>query len=71
VFREPYEANSQEVDSLLQTATVWNAEIDSELLPPPGQIVCINGYTNLIAYRGAICQFTTRLIQLSWEGQED
>ncbi|ETI57090.1 hypothetical protein L914_21566 [Phytophthora nicotianae] len=71
VFREPYEANSQEVDSLLLTATVWSAEIDSEFLPPPGQIVCINGYTNLKAYGGAICQLTTRFSQLSWEGQED
>ncbi|ETM33113.1 hypothetical protein L914_19607 [Phytophthora nicotianae] len=34
---QPYEANSQEVDSLLLTATVWNAEIDSELLPPRGK----------------------------------
>ncbi|KAG6952912.1 hypothetical protein JG687_00012720 [Phytophthora cactorum] len=36
VFKTPYEANREDVDSMLLTVTVWNMESDSELLPTPG-----------------------------------
>ncbi|KAG2821353.1 hypothetical protein PC111_g11052 [Phytophthora cactorum] len=35
VFRDPYEANRQDIDSILLTATLWNLESGSELLPRP------------------------------------
>ncbi|KAE8993697.1 hypothetical protein PR002_g20157 [Phytophthora rubi] len=67
VFKVSYEANRQDIDSLLLTATLWNLESDSELLPSPGTIVDINEYSNLQLYNGTQCQLTTRLSQLSWE----
>ncbi|KAE9270107.1 hypothetical protein PR003_g30935 [Phytophthora rubi] len=67
VFKVSYEANRQDIDSLLLTATLWNLENDSELLPSPGTIVDINEYSNLQLYNGRQCQLTTRLSQLSWE----
>ncbi|KAG2850520.1 hypothetical protein PC113_g16709 [Phytophthora cactorum] len=36
VFKTPYEANREDVDSMLLTVTVWNMESDSELLPTSG-----------------------------------
>jgi hypothetical protein len=69
VFRDPYESNHQEIDSLLVTATEWNVESDSELLPSPGGIVEISDYTNLQLYGDTKCQLTTRLSQLNWEGR--
>ncbi|EGZ17924.1 hypothetical protein PHYSODRAFT_502127, partial [Phytophthora sojae] len=67
VFKASYEANRQEIDSLLLTATLWNLECDSELLPTPGTIVDINKYINLQLYNDTQCQLTTRLGQHSWE----
>ncbi|EGZ10190.1 hypothetical protein PHYSODRAFT_522144, partial [Phytophthora sojae] len=67
VFKTSYEANRQEIDFLPLTATLWNLECDSELLPTPGSIVDINEYTNLQLYNDTQCQLTTRLGQLSWE----
>ncbi|KAE9023815.1 hypothetical protein PR003_g31305 [Phytophthora rubi] len=67
VFKVSYEANRQDIDSLLLTATLWNLESDSELLPSPGTIVDINEYSNLQLYNDTQCQLTTRLSQLSWE----
>ncbi|KAE9195063.1 hypothetical protein PF005_g17427 [Phytophthora fragariae] len=67
VFKVSYEPNRQDIDSLLLTATLWNLESDSELLPSPGTIVDINEYSNLRLYNGTQCQLTTRLSQLSWE----
>ncbi|KAE8972983.1 hypothetical protein PF005_g25133 [Phytophthora fragariae] len=52
VFKMSYEANRQDIDSLLLTATLWNLESDSELLPSPGTIVDINEYSNLQLYNG-------------------
>ncbi|KAE9163986.1 hypothetical protein PF005_g30214 [Phytophthora fragariae] len=67
VFKVSYEANRQDIDSLLLTATLWNLESDSELFPSPGTIVDINEYSNLQLYNDTQCQLTTRLSQLSWE----
>ncbi|KAE8967841.1 hypothetical protein PR001_g27976 [Phytophthora rubi] len=67
VFKVSHEANRQDIDSLLLTATLWNLESDSELLPSPGTIVDINEYSNLQLYNDTQCQLTTRLSQLSWE----
>ncbi|KAE8980430.1 hypothetical protein PR002_g24130 [Phytophthora rubi] len=69
VFRDRYESNRQEIDSLLMTATVWNVESDSELLPTPGCVVEISDYTNLQLYGDTQCQLTTRLSQINWEGK--
>ncbi|KAE9004403.1 hypothetical protein PR001_g16539 [Phytophthora rubi] len=69
VFRDRYESNCQEIDSLLVTATVWNVESDSELLPTPGCVVEISDYTNLQLYGDTQCQLTTRLSQINWEGK--
>ncbi|KAG2885186.1 hypothetical protein PC117_g25639 [Phytophthora cactorum] len=51
VFRDPYEANRQDIDSILLTATLWNLESGSELLPRPGTVVNIDEYSNLQLYR--------------------
>ncbi|KAE9162504.1 hypothetical protein PF004_g30469 [Phytophthora fragariae] len=67
VFKMSYEANLQDIDSLLSTAMFWNLKSDSELLPSPGTIVDINEYSNLQLYNDTQCQLTTRLSQLSWE----
>ncbi|KAE9169134.1 hypothetical protein PF002_g30440 [Phytophthora fragariae] len=67
VFKVSYEANLQDIDSLLSTAMFWNLKSDSELLPSPGTIVDINEYSNLQLYNDTQCQLTTRLSQLSWE----
>ncbi|KAE8965244.1 hypothetical protein PF011_g28372 [Phytophthora fragariae] len=67
VFKVSYEANRQDIDSLLLTAMLWNLKSDSELLPSPGTIVDINEYSNLQLYNDTQCQLTTRLSQLSWE----
>ncbi|KAG6945790.1 hypothetical protein JG688_00016379 [Phytophthora aleatoria] len=67
VFRDPYEANRQDIDSILLTATLWNLESGSELLPRPGTVVNIDEYSNLQLYRDSQCQITTRLSQLNWE----
>lgn len=69
VFFEKYEDHRPEVDSLLLTATLCNLESTSKLLPRPGLIVDINDYTSLQAYGGNQCQLTTRLSNLTWEGQ--
>ncbi|KAE8982001.1 hypothetical protein PR002_g23658 [Phytophthora rubi] len=66
VFKVSYEANRQDIDSLLLTATLWNLESDSKLLLSPGTIVDINENSNLQLYNGTQCQLTTRLSQLSW-----
>ncbi|KAG6973979.1 hypothetical protein JG688_00003285, partial [Phytophthora aleatoria] len=63
----PYEPNRQDIDLLLLTATLWNLESRSELLPRPGTVVDIDGYSNLQPYRHTQCQLTTRLSQLNWE----
>ncbi|KAG2978261.1 hypothetical protein PC120_g25354 [Phytophthora cactorum] len=67
VFRDPYEANRQDIDSILLTATLWNLESGSELLPRPGTVVNIDEYSNLQLYRDSQCQLTTRLSELNWE----
>ncbi|KAF1786142.1 hypothetical protein GQ600_27496 [Phytophthora cactorum] len=67
VFQDPYEANRQDIDSILLTATLWNLESGSELLPRPGTVVNIDEYSNLQLYRDSQCQLTTRLSQLNWE----
>ncbi|KAE8974482.1 hypothetical protein PR002_g25903 [Phytophthora rubi] len=54
VFKVSYEANRQDIDSLLLTATLWNLESDSELLPSSGTIVDINEYSNLQLYNGKV-----------------
>ncbi|KAG2844180.1 hypothetical protein PC113_g18450 [Phytophthora cactorum] len=67
VFRDPYELNRQDIDSLLLTATLWNLESGAELHPRPGTVVDIDEYSNLQLYRDTQCQRTTRLSQLNWE----
>ncbi|KAF1779988.1 hypothetical protein GQ600_24871 [Phytophthora cactorum] len=64
---DPYEANRQDIDSILLTATLWNLESGSELLPRPGTVVNIDEYSNLQLYRDSQCQLTTRLSELNWE----
>ncbi|KAE8958627.1 hypothetical protein PF002_g10138 [Phytophthora fragariae] len=70
VFRDPYEERRMDIDSLLLTATLWNVESGSELLPPPGCIVDIKEYNNLRLYGKTQCQLTARLSQMSWIGQK-
>ncbi|POM66215.1 Hypothetical protein PHPALM_17961 [Phytophthora palmivora] len=70
IFYSSYDANHQDIDSVLLTVTVWNMESSSDLLPPPGAITTINNYSNLQLYQGTQCQLTARLSQVSWEGAE-
>ncbi|KAE9003897.1 hypothetical protein PF005_g13444 [Phytophthora fragariae] len=70
VFRDPYEESHMDIDSLLLTATLWNMESGSELVPPPGCIVDIKEYSNLRLYGKTQCQLTARLSQMSWIGQK-
>ncbi|KAG3144162.1 hypothetical protein PI124_g15914 [Phytophthora idaei] len=66
VFKTPYEANREDVDSMLLTVTVWNMESDSELLPTPGCVVDIIEYSHLQLFRDKHCQLTARLTQMRW-----
>ncbi|KAE9003070.1 hypothetical protein PF011_g13053 [Phytophthora fragariae] len=70
VFRDPYEERRMDIDSFLLTATLWNVESGSELLPPPGCIVDIKEYNNLRLYGKTQCQQTARLSQMSRIGQK-
>ncbi|KAF1785503.1 hypothetical protein GQ600_16780 [Phytophthora cactorum] len=66
-FRDPYEANRQVIDSLLLTATLWNLESGSELLPRYGTVVDIDEYSNFQFCPDTQCHLTTRVSQLNWE----
>ncbi|KAG4049025.1 hypothetical protein PC123_g15679 [Phytophthora cactorum] len=66
VFKTPYEANREDVDSMLLTVTVWNMESDSELLPTPGCVVDNIEYSHLHLFRDKHCQLTARLTQIRW-----
>ncbi|KAF1773076.1 hypothetical protein GQ600_8686 [Phytophthora cactorum] len=62
----PYEANREDVDSMLLTVTVWNMESDSELLPTSGCVVDNIEYSHLHLFRDKHCQLTARLTQIRW-----
>ncbi|KAG3144368.1 hypothetical protein PI124_g10081 [Phytophthora idaei] len=72
VFQVPYKENSSEIDFTLLTASMWNMQIDSEILPVPvlGCIGDINGYSNVQLFRETHCQLTTRVRNLSLQGME-
>jgi hypothetical protein len=50
----PYKQYSSEIDSVLLTASMWNMQSDSELLPTPGSVVDITEYSNLTLLRIAL-----------------
>jgi hypothetical protein len=62
----PYKQYSSEIDSVLLTASMWNMQSDSELLPTPGSVVDITEYSNLQLFCESHCQLTTRVRHLSW-----
>ncbi|KAG6613085.1 uncharacterized protein IUM83_11907 [Phytophthora cinnamomi] len=72
VFKAPDEVNREDSNAFLLTATIWNVESDSDLLPPrpaPGTVVDINEYSNLQLYRDTQCQLTARLTQMVWPNE--
>ncbi|KAG3013933.1 hypothetical protein PC128_g17397 [Phytophthora cactorum] len=70
VFQVSYKENSSEIDFMLLTASMWNMQSDSELLPVPGCVVDINDYSNVQLFRETHCQLTTRVRNLSLQGME-